>query len=389
MRTKAIEPISGTRRACGWLSAVALLAAVVVLVGALAVGAGATSAGSQPVLTSAQDVAARPYLVKPPSKGAYTGVFRPPAPFNPSTISSYRVKAGKPASMVMWFTPWAYGGQPVNFDAQAVRNTWAKGAVPIIVWESWAPGSNPHGLSNPAYFPEWKLSTIAAGDYDAYITRYAQDCKAAGGPIMISLFHEMNGLWYPWSTGTGNANGNTAADYIAAYRHVHDIFAREGANNVTWIWSVNFESRPNNYANRWAAAYPGDAYVDWVAVSGFNWGKGVGGGPWRSFERTYRLPMRYLRTLHKPVMISEFASVEQGGSKSAWIKDAFKKIRTYHPEVKAVIWYDAKERSHGHVQDWRINSSSKSLKAYRAAVKSRYFVGGLPGALAAWRAAGH
>src|SRR5690349_24021953 len=42
---------------------------------------------------------------------------------------------------------------------------------------------------------------------------------------------QMNGDWqFPWSA---QLNGNTPADYIAAWRHVHDLFAQAGATNVT------------------------------------------------------------------------------------------------------------------------------------------------------------
>ena len=369
--------------------ALAVAALVVCALHAPAASAGPGTAPAPGV--SASDVAtpaADPppsYVLQPPSKGAYLGIFRPPAPFKPSAISQYKSLSGKPASLVMWFVPWVSAGKYVPFQAAQARAVWSRGAMPIVVWEPWSPGSTPHALKNPANAPAWKLSNIANGQYDAYIAQYARDVKAAGGPVGISLFHEMNGVWYPWG---GGANGNTPADEVAAYRHVHDIFVQQGATNVTWIWSVNFQSRPTDYAHRWAAYYPGDQYVDWVAVSGFNWGQGVGGGPWKSFEKIYRLPLRYLRTLHKPVMISEVASVENGGNKPAWLTDAFRRIRCGHPEVKAVVYYDAIEHSHNRVQDWRMNSSKRSQKSYRKAVASRYFVGGAPAALTAWRNAG-
>jgi len=34
----------------------------------------------------------------------------------------------------------------------------------------------------------------------------------------------MNGKWQPWSIGV---NGNTAAQYVTAWRHAHDIFRRD------------------------------------------------------------------------------------------------------------------------------------------------------------------
>jgi beta-mannanase len=49
-------------------------------------------------------------------------------------------------------------------------------------------------------------------------------------PIAVSFGHEMNGNWYPWGTAH-----TTAAQFVAAWRHIHDLFARVGATNVIWV----------------------------------------------------------------------------------------------------------------------------------------------------------
>jgi beta-mannanase len=48
----------------------------------------------------------------------------------------------------------------------------------------------------------------------------------------------MNGTWSPWAVGV---NGNTAAHYVAAWRHVHRIFTKVGATNATWVWCPNVD----------------------------------------------------------------------------------------------------------------------------------------------------
>ena len=53
-------------------------------------------------------------------------------------------------------------------------------------------------------------------------------------PIALSFGHEMNGNWYPWGTAQ-----TTAAEFVAAWRHIHDVFARAGATNVIWVWNPN------------------------------------------------------------------------------------------------------------------------------------------------------
>jgi mannan endo-1,4-beta-mannosidase len=357
------------------------VALAVCTLGSFAPGIQAASAPTSVGVADAATPTPLPLASKlnPPRKNAFIGIFRPPAPYKPSAIDGYKSLARKPASLVMWYQLWSTKAAN-RFDTAMAVAVWKRGAIPVISWEPWDPGTSPVAARTAS---EWSLAKIISGKYDDYITQYADDVRDAGGPVMISLMHEMNGVWYPWG---GTVNGNSPAQFITAWRHVHDIFTREGATNVTWVWSVNLRSRPDTYANRWAAYYPGNAYVDWVGVSGFNWGVGVGGWPWWSFEQMLGPPLKYLKATHKPVIITETASVEQGGSKAAWIRATFARIRSAHPEIKAVLWFDSKEFSHGHYQDWRINSSRSSLAAYRSAIKPPYYWGSTPPTLAAWRA---
>ena len=254
----------------------------------------------------------------------------------------------------------------------------------MITWEPWNPGTDANYLKDPANQPAFRLAAIIDGRYDDYIRRFAQGVKSVRGPVMIRLMHEMNGNWYPWG---GTVNGNSPAQYVAAWRRVHRIFAEAGATNVTWVWSMNHESVPSTDANRFAAYYPGDGYVDWVAVSGFNWGSASPYSTWRTFDQRYRVPLAYLKTLRKPVILAELGTVEQGGSKAAWISDAYAQIRTRHPEIKAVVYYNSLEKGPKLAQDWRITTSSASTRAYRSAVAAPHFVAGPAPQLDAWKTA--
>ena len=197
---------------------------------------------------------------------------------------------------------------------------------------------------------------------------------------MLRPMHEMNGDWYPWC---GTVNGNTPAEYVAAWRHIHDIFEAQGATNVTWVWSVNHQSYPETARNAYSAYYPGDRYVDWTAVSGFNWGTSGDATSWHTFRYWYDRPLAYLHTLRKPICLAEFGSVEEGGDKAAWFRDTFSYV-SKDPHVKALIYYNAKDVSQTSTQDWRIDTSARSLAAFRASITSRYFVGGPPAALLTW-----
>ena len=132
---------------------------------------------------------------------------------------------------------------------------------------------------------------------------------------------EMNGSWFPWSEGV---NGNQPGEFVAAWRHVHDIFAAVGADNVTWVWCPNVD--PDNLFLDLASQYPGDAYVDWTGLDGYNWGLNPAKPDrWRNFNELYSATyQRIVNTIapDKPMLIGEMGSTEQGGSKAQWIEEA-------------------------------------------------------------------
>ena len=119
-----------------------------------------------------------------------------------------------------------------------VRRDWLDtvhraGAVPMIVWEPWERPLN--GYASPTQAGA-SVAAIASGRYNTYIRGWARALAQYRRPVLIKFMHEMNRSWYPWSIGV---NGNTAAGYVRAWRHVHDLFRAAGATNVAWVWSLN------------------------------------------------------------------------------------------------------------------------------------------------------
>ena len=112
--------------------------------------------------------------------------------------------------------------------------------------------------------------------------------KAWGHPFFLRFDWEMNTNWFP-AASTRTA---TAGEYVRMWRHVHDIFTQVGATNVTWVWCPNVEYRRLRQAA--AELYPGDAYVDWTCLDGYNWGTNPRRDAWRSFTTVFRpdLPPR-------------------------------------------------------------------------------------------------
>jgi beta-mannanase len=163
----------------------------------------------------------------------------------------------------------------------------------------------------------------------------------------------MNGSWYPWSLG---GDGNTAQQYVAAWRRLHGIFQREGATNVQWVWSPNIIDAS---AADFTPMYPGDDYVDWVALDGYNWATR---NPWKSFTELYQRSYDAITALtDRPLMIAEWGSTEQGGDKGAWLRSALtSEIPNAFPRIKAVVYFNQQYDG----EDWRITTSEGARRGY-------------------------
>ncbi len=262
-------------------------------------------------------------------------------------IQAYTDLTGKPPAIVEVDQSW----QEPLYYAQQKDVIEAAHAIPVITWDP-VLGS---GQGAP-------LSSIAAGDYDDYLRQSAAQARAWRTPLYIRFAHEMNLPAAPFGPGR---DGNTPAGFVAAWRHVVEVFEQAGATNVRWIWS------PNVYCSGncpFSAYYPGDRWVDWVALDGYNYSV-AHGTDWLSFADVFGDSYRLVEQLtSKPMIIAETGSVEQGGDKAAWIRDGLLHVLPVEfPRVRAVVWWERRTAGDG---DLRIESSPASVSAFRAAAQS-------------------
>jgi hypothetical protein len=276
----------------------------------------------------------------------------PAADMSPLTSWEQNV-AGKPVSIVHWGHFWSWGPWPQSSANQAR----AHGSIPMI---SWTPeGGNPKA---------WQLIDIVNGSHDAYIRQFAADAKDWGFPFFLRIMHEMNGSWgYPWQE---TQNGNNRGEYVLAWRHIIDIFRAVGVTNASYVWCPNIDY-PNTSNPSFASLYPGDDYVDWTCLDGYNWGTNRSSG-WQSFDTVFNYSYNEVLKLApaKPMMLGEYGSVEQGGSKADWFADALNdQIPGNYGRVRAIVYYN---RAADGV-DWRIETSSSSGESWRAGIASAYY----------------
>ena len=298
-----------------------------------------------------------------PVPGIVLGAYIPGAPSDPSRIDAFATLTGGMPRIVMWYQMWA---GPYNaFYAAGADAIRARGATPMISWE-------PLDSYNDVD-PAWSLETIIDGDHDPLIHEWTHDVAAWGQPLYVRVMHEMNGWWTPWSPGV---NGNTEPEFVAAWRHVIDIARAEGASNIRWIWCPNIDDGNPNLTP-YDRLYPGDEYVDWVGLTGYNWGASQQWSKWIDMRSTFEDSIAQIRAITaKPLMIAEMGSEEQGGDKGAWIAEGFSRLEKGLPDVKAVVWFDAFDARLG--THWEVDSSAGSLAAFSAVMASPRFAGTLP-----------
>ena len=154
----------------------------------------------------------------------------------------------------------------------------------------------------------FSLQKIIAGEFDVDLRAWARDAKAFGSPILIEWGTEPNGDWFSWN---GKWNGGAEEGpkrYIAAYRHIVDLMRAGGADNLTWVWHVNWLDEPERKWNAFENYFPGENYCDWVALSAYGPTTPLMRDGTESFAFKMREAYPRLTKLApgKPVIIAEF-----------------------------------------------------------------------------------
>ncbi len=205
---------------------------------------------------------------------------------------------------------------------------------------------------------------ILEGKYDLFFVNYAQKLKAFGHPVLFRLNNEMNGDWCKYSSYYTSKDPEL---FKAMWRHVYNIFAAEGVDNVLWVWNPHDVSFPDFKINHALTYYPGDQYVDIVGLTGYNTGNYYAGEKWREFEDIYDpLYQSYSDYFSHPFIITEFGSNSAGGNKAAWVDNMFLHINKY-PQIKAAIWWNGTDwdKDMQPARIYRLDESPSVLEAFK------------------------
>jgi mannan endo-1,4-beta-mannosidase len=265
------------------------------------------------------------------SPGYYIGVYQRGVPQSYAGITSFTKTTGVSPRVVSYYSGWAEPFQ-VGFAADAVRH----GALPLVQID-------PTNIS---------LAAIAAGQYDGYLRSYAEAVRSFGHKVILGFGHEMNGSWYSWGY-----QHTPAAVFVAAWRHIVDVFREQGVHNVTWMWTINVIHPGSGQVSsaeipspaRW---WPGSSYVTWVGIDGYYY------KPSWTFAPLFGPTIKIVHALSRvpiPILISETGA--PAAYQPTKITDLFAGIRAYG--LLGFVWFDANG-----AEEWNL-SSSAAIAAFR------------------------
>jgi endoglucanase len=298
--------------------------------------------------------------------GAWLGSW--PSDDNPA-IHGFEKEIGVPLDLVDVYLDWQ---TPFANVTHTLRNIASHGSVPIVTWEA-------QTLTTADIIAGTRRLPLRDGrsvSLDAYLDEFAQGtCDVArqtGQPVLLRVLHEMNGFWFSWGISWSDAHGNrpnTPEAYRAAWIKIHDAFTGRCGDAVRFVWAVNHFSLGTGAS--FMGAYPGDAYVDFVGIDGYNWGTNTKWG-WQGFDTLFRPGYcAVTAATSKPMLIDEIASTEKGGDKAGWIRDMYARMENY-TRIRGFVWFNYAKYEveiHG-TMDWQVDSSPKALAAFSAGAQA-------------------
>jgi mannan endo-1,4-beta-mannosidase len=262
----------------------------------------------------------------PTNSASYLGVYEHGTPHTYQLVANFAEVADRQPNLVGYYSGWKE-----RFATSFAETVRGHGAVTILQMD-------PTGVS---------IAAIAAGAYDAYLHSFADSVRNYGHAVVIGFGHEMNAPWYSWGYGH-----TPAKVFVAAWQHVVTVFRNQGADNVTWLWTINADTPKTGPVASW---WPGAGYVTWVGIDGYYY------RPSDTFASVFGKTIGQVRSFaDKPVLLSETA-VGPEADQALKIPGLFAGMRQY--KTLGLVWFDITQNDGLYHQDWRIEDSPAAAQA--------------------------
>lgn len=269
----------------------------------------------------------------PTDPASYLGVYEKGALQDYQPVADFSTMAGHQPNLVGYYSGW---GEP--FQVSFAETVHQHGAATILQWD-------PTNAS---------VSKIAAGGYDTYLRSFADSVRHFGHPVILGFGHEMNAYWYSWGY-----KQLPASTFVAAWRHIVTVFRNQGADNVTWLWTLQADEPGTGPIASW---WPGAQYVSWVGIDGYYYRS------YETFSSIFGKTIAQLRMFtSKPVLLSETAVGPKAGT-AVKIPNLFAGMREY--DTLGLVWFDIAQNQGLYHQNWHIEDNPTAEKAFRQEVSA-------------------
>ncbi|TDC55984.1 hypothetical protein E1281_09695 [Actinomadura sp. KC345] len=202
---------------------------------------------------------------------------------------------------------------------------------------------------------------IVQGEHDELIQRRARAVKALGKPIFLRWSRDMD-------AASARKRVHSPKDFVAAWKHMREIFQRERVHNVAWVWCPTARGFGGADAG---AFYPGDDHVDWICADA----QPGGDYDYRDLSEALKLFLQWARERPKPIMVAEFGVPRSYGERRAeWLREAAKTLQD--PQVKAVVYFNSDERAENardRRRSFSVTGDDHAMSALRELATTPYF----------------
>jgi hypothetical protein len=267
----------------------------------------------------------------------FWGIYTPNSFFTqagPSEVrdinTNYVGDPAKAMAIIGTFIDFEFGNAAFNVPTE-LEGIWDSGGIPFA------------NVSVGFTTPTRTAAQIAAGAIDGQIAAFADAYKSwvmgqfppgnnGGRRAFLAPLQEAN---------FGGSYGLDPVSFKLAFARIRQIFDARGVprESVRWVFAPNGQSAPVGFE----AYYPGNALVDVVAFSAYNFGFCVFAFPsWDVFELGMLPYLDRMRAMapSKPIFIAQTGCVPSqfGGDKNLWLQDTYTKLAGY-PALRAVIYF--------------------------------------------------
>ncbi|WP_158409033.1 glycosyltransferase family 2 protein [Formosa agariphila] len=245
---------------------------------------------------------------------------------NVKQVSEFEYTINESIDIVSFYYPW-HKEIDKNFSISSLDSVYNRHSVPMITWEPWLNTFTADSIQGEHVF-----DLINDGYFDDYLSEVSLKFKSINKPVFLRFAHEFDNPFYPWFDNQEDAD----IRFKKAWIHVHDIFIKNQATNVIWVWNPWKAEHVIDY-------FPGEAYVDWVSANILNYAKSSQPELDFSFKVLYdSFHNEFKKLPKKPVMISEFGALRNGVNQNLWISNAFNILHNEFEEIQAIVFFNSK-----------------------------------------------